>query len=72
MDLDWSAGVLTRAIVRASVPLVCRVRSAVPLGFAPGPASDPGAQDAPVADTPEPGVFEFEAESGGVYELVPG
>jgi alpha-L-fucosidase 2 len=64
VDLDWAGGKLMRAIVRASVPLVCRLRSAVPLAFAPD-------TEAPAADVPEPGVFEFEAEADGVYELVP-
>ena len=65
VDLDWAGGSLTRVVVRAAKTGPCRLRAAVPLGFAGGP-------QAPAADFPEPGVFEFEAEPGGIYELISG
>jgi alpha-L-fucosidase 2 len=64
VDIDWEAGTLTRAIVRATRTAPCRIRAAVPLGFQSG-------METPAPGHPEPGVIEFEAAADGVYELVP-
>ncbi len=62
VDLEWAGGRLVRAAVHAARPGPCRVRCSVPLRVL--------SAGAPVAIlSPEPGLYEFAASPGGLYDL---
>jgi alpha-L-fucosidase 2 len=64
VDLEWSGGSLTEAVLKAGASGKCRLRTAIPLTVASGEASIP-------TTSPEPGVLEFAAAGGQSYTVRP-
>ncbi len=64
VDMEWTAGRLARAVVHAVKPGPCRIRSATALRIISAGA-------AVSVRSPEPGLHEFGATAGGLYDLTP-